>query len=166
MTAHAQGSAVVEYPNDLEIVITRSFQAPIQLVFDVFTQTEHLRKTLAPYGEEMKECSFDARVGGSYHYVFVADDGRDMSFRGDYLEVEPPAKIVNTWVFEGWPGVDALESVDLRESDGVTTMRWSLAFKDKAGREHMSRVDGIEASFDNVEDYLRSLAEQREPVTQ
>jgi uncharacterized protein YndB with AHSA1/START domain len=163
VTPSRQGSAIVEYPNDLEIVIKRTFQAPIQLVFDVFTKTEHLRNTLTPFGEEITECSFDARVGGTYHYVFIAE-GREMSFRGDYVDVQPPTKIVNTWVFEGWPGVEALESLILEESDGVTTMRWSLAFKDKAGRDHMTSVDGIEASFDNVEEYLRSISDLRETV--
>jgi uncharacterized protein YndB with AHSA1/START domain len=47
----------IEFPDDLEIVLTREFDAPIQLVFDVLTKPEHLRKTLAPYGEEVKTCS-------------------------------------------------------------------------------------------------------------
>jgi uncharacterized protein YndB with AHSA1/START domain len=47
-----------------------------------------VRKTIAPYGEEVKTCSIDLRVGGDYHFVFVTDDGREMSFRGTFLEVE------------------------------------------------------------------------------
>ena len=79
----------IEFPDDLEIVLTREFDAPIQLVFDVLTKPEHLRKTIAPYGEEVKTCSVDLRVGGDYHFVFVTEDGREMSFRGTFLEVEP-----------------------------------------------------------------------------
>ena len=157
MTSNRYGSAVIEFPNELEILITREFDAPIQLVFDVFTKTEHLKKTLAPFGEEMKECTFDARVGGSYHYVFVAHDGRDMSFRGTYLEVQPPTRIVNTWLYEGWPDAEAVETTELHDTDGMTRLTWRLAFRDKAGRDHMTKFDGIEANFDNVEDYLRSL---------
>ena len=157
MTTGQHGQAVIEFPNELEIVITREFKAPIQLVFDVFTKTEHLLKTLAPFGEEMKECTFDARVGGSYRYIFVADDGRDMLFHGTYLEVQPPTRIVNTWLYDGWPDAHAVETVDLHESDGVTTVRWSLAFSDMAGRAHMTKFNGIQANFDNVEDYLRTL---------
>ena len=48
MTPHRHGSSIIEFPNDLEIVHTRLFDAPIQLVFDVFTQEEHVRKTFAP----------------------------------------------------------------------------------------------------------------------
>ena len=50
MTPNRHGSAVIEFPNDLEIVITREFDAPIALVFDVFTKPEHVRKTFAPFG--------------------------------------------------------------------------------------------------------------------
>jgi hypothetical protein len=47
--------------------------------------------------------------------------------------------------------------MDLHESDGVTWLTYSLAFRDKAGRDHMTKYDGLLANFDNVEDYLRSL---------
>ena len=113
-------SAVVEFPNDLEIVITREFEAPIALVFDVLTKPE-------------------------------------CSFRGTYLEVEPPIRTVQTWLFEGWPDAHAVESMDLRETDGVTKLTNKLAFRDKAGRDHMTKSDGTEDSFDKLEDYLRSL---------
>ena len=156
MTPERRGSAIIEFPNELEILITREFDAPIQLVFDVFTKTEHVRKTFAPFGEEVTECSIDLRVGGDYHYVMVTDDGTEMSFRGTYLELQPPTRIVDTWLFEGWPDADAVETVDLHETNGVTKLTWRLAFRDKAGRDHMDRFDGIEASFDNVEDYLKS----------
>ena len=159
MTPSRHGSAVVEFPNELEIVHTRSFDAPIELVFDVLTKPEHVRKTIAPFGEEVTVCSIDLRVGGDYHFVFVTDDGIECSFRGTFLEVEPPTRTVETWTFEGWPGVEAVESIDLSEADGVTTLRHSLAFRDKAGRDHMTKFEGLQANFDNVEDHLRSLLE-------
>ena len=157
MTPDRHGSAVIEFPNDLEIVLTREFDAPIQLVFDVLTNPEHVRKTIAPYGEEVKECSIDLRVGGEYHFVFVADDGTDMSFHGTFLEVDPPTRTVETWLYDGWPGVEAVESVELSEADGVTRLRHSLAFRDQAGRDHMKKFDGLAANYENVEDLLRSL---------
>ena len=157
MTGTRHGSAVIEFPNELEIVVTREFDAPIELVFDVFTKPEHVRNTIAPFDEEVTVCSIDLRVGGDYHIVFVTDEGREMSFRGTYLEVEPPTRTVQTWLFEGWPDAEAVEAMDLRESDGVTTMTWSLAFSDMAGRDHMTKFDGLLSSFDNVEAYLRSL---------
>jgi uncharacterized protein YndB with AHSA1/START domain len=165
VTANRHGSAVVEFPNELEIVITREFDAPIELVFDVFTKPEHVRKTFAPFGEDVTVCSIDLRVGGNYHIVMVTDDGTECSFRGTYLEVEPPTRTVQTWLFDGWPDAEAVESMNLHETDGVTKLTHSLAFRDKAGRDHMTKYDGVEASFDNVEDYLRSLLDPKGAVS-
>ena len=164
MTPHRHGSAVIEFPNDLEIVVTREFDAPIELVYDVFTKPEHVRRTIAPFGEEVTICSIDLRVGGDYHYVFVTDDGYECSFHGTYLEVDPPTRTVETWLFDGWPDAEAIETVDLHETDGVTKVTWSLAFRDQAGRDYMTKFDGIEANFDNVEDYLRSLLDPKGTV--
>ena len=144
---------------------TRKFDAPIELVFDVFTKPEHVRNWFAPFDDEVTECSIDLRVGGNYHIVFVTPDGTECSFRGTYLEVEPPKRTVATWLFEGWPDADAVESVELHETDGVTELTMRLAFHDKAGRAHMTRSDGQEDSFNKLEDYLRSLLEQREAVS-
>ncbi len=151
------GRAFIDFPNELDVVVTREFEAPIDLVFDVFTKVDHVRKTFAPFGEEMTICEIDLRVGGKYHFVMVTDDGVHCSFRGTYLEVEPPFGTVETWMFEGWTGVEAVESMDLRSIDGRTMLTWQLAFADKVGREHMTEFDGIEANFDIVENYLRSL---------
>ena len=108
-----------------------------------------MRKTFAPFGEEVTVCSIDLRVGGDYRYVFVTDDGVECSFRGTFLEVEPPTRTVETWLFDGWPDAEAVESMELHETDGVTTLTWRLAFRDQAGRDHMTKYDGIEANFDN-----------------
>ena len=157
MTPNRHGTAVHEYPSELEIVTTREFDAPIELVFDVLTKPEHVSKWFAPFECEMKKCSIDLRAGGNYHQVFVTEDGTECSFRGTYLEVQPPTRTVATWLFEGWPDAEAVESVDLRETGGVTTLTMKLAFRDKAGRAHMTKSDGQQDSFDKLEDYLRSL---------
>lgn len=159
MTSNRHGSSVIAYPNDLEIVTTREFDAPLELVFDVLTNPEHVRNWFAPFTCEMTECSADVRVGGSYHYAFLANDGtgRECVFRGTYLEIEAPTRIVSTWLFEGWPDADAVETAELEETDGVTTLTTKLAFSDEAGRAHMTKHDGQEDSYDKLEDYLRSL---------
>ena len=161
MTPDRHGSAVIDYPSELEIVTTREFDAPLALVFDVLTTPEHVRNWFAPFTDLVTECSIDLRVGGSYHIVLVTEDGRECSFRGTYLEVEPPTRTVQTWLFEGWPDAHAVESTDLHETDGVTTLTMTLAFRDRAGRDHMTRHDGQEDSFDKMEDYLRSLLDQK-----
>jgi len=157
VTPNRHGSTVHEYPSELEIVSIREFDAPVELVFDVLTKPEHVRNWFAPFTDVVIECSIDLRVGGDYRIVFVTEDGRHCAFRGTYLEVEPPTRTVATWLFEGWPDADAVESVDLQEADGVTKLTTRLAFRDKAGRDRMSTHDGQEDSFDKLEDYLRSL---------
>jgi uncharacterized protein YndB with AHSA1/START domain len=159
VTPDRHGSAVIELPNDLDVVITREFDAPIALVFDVLTKPEHVSKWFAPRGCEMKECSIDLRVGGNYHQVFVTGDGNECSFRGTYLEVEPPTRTVETWVFEGRPHLDAVETMDLHEAHGVTKLATTLTFRDKASRDEdiQGGFDGVQNSFDQMADLLRSL---------
>ena len=165
MTPNRHGSAIVEFPSDLEIVTSREFDAPLELVFDVFTKPEHVRNWFAPFDDVVTDCVIDLRVGGSYHVVFVTKDGTECSFRGTYLEVEPPTRTVATWLFEGWPDADAVETTELHETDGVTKLTMKLAFRDQAGRDHMTKSDGQEDSFDKMEDYLRSLLDQKEKVS-
>jgi uncharacterized protein YndB with AHSA1/START domain len=163
VTPHRQLSAVIDFPNELEIVITREFDAPIELVFDVLTKPEHVTKWF--FDRDLQACSIDLRVGGDYRYVFVTDDGTEMVFRGTFLEVEPPTRTVETWLYDGWPNADAVETIDLHETDGVTTLTISLAFSDKAGRDHMTKFDGLVSSLDRTEDLLRSLLTRKEPVS-
>jgi uncharacterized protein YndB with AHSA1/START domain len=158
--ANRHGTSVIEYPSELEIVTTREFDAPLDLVFDVLTRPEHVRRWFAPFTDRVTECEIDLRVGGVYRIVFVTDEGDECVFRGTYLEVEPPARTVSTWLFEGWPDAEAVETTELRESEGVTTLTTRLAFRDEAGRAHMTRSDGQEDSFDKLEDYLGSLRER------
>lgn len=164
MTPNRHGTAVTEYPSDLEIVTTRVFDAPMELVYDVLTKPEHVRNWFAPFDCEVTICEIDLRVGGEYHIVFVTKDGGDgdggwaeCSFRGTYMELDPPNRIVDTWLFEGWPDAWADETVTLRETDGATTLTMGLAFRDMDGRAHMTKHDGQEDSFNKMEDYLSSL---------
>jgi uncharacterized protein YndB with AHSA1/START domain len=165
MTPNRHGPASLEFPNELEILLSREFQAPIELVFDVLTKPEHLAKWFAPFEDTITVCSIDLRVGGNYHIVFVTEDGTECSFRGTYLEVEAPTRTVETWQFEGWPDVEAVETVDLHEADGVTKMILRLAFRDQAGRDHMGTTDGFEDSSDKMADYLMSLLEPNGTVS-
>jgi uncharacterized protein YndB with AHSA1/START domain len=154
VTSKQYRSAVIDLPNEREIVITREFDAPIALVYDVFTTRD--RAEMARFeGEELKVCEIDLRVGRNYHHVFVGDNGTEASFHGTFLEIEPPTRVVATWLYDGWPDAEAVESIDLHETNGVTTLTYRLAFRDQAGRDHM-KYEGIVANFDNIEDLLSS----------
>jgi uncharacterized protein YndB with AHSA1/START domain len=171
-----RGPARIDFPNELDVLITREFDAPIALVFDVLTKPEYVSKWGAYPSDPMTVCSIDLRVGGTYHQVFVTEDGGECSFSGTFLEVEPPVRTVETWRFGGWPDVEAVETWQLHETDGVTTLTMRLAFHDKAGRDHypasteaageLDDSDGPGASLDAMEEILRSLLDPNMTVSE
>jgi uncharacterized protein YndB with AHSA1/START domain len=163
------GTHVVEYPSELEIATTRMFDAPMGLVFDVLTKSEHVREWCATGEDRVTTCEIDLRVGGDFHTVFVTPDGRECSFRGTYLEIARPTLVVSTWLFEGWPSAWATETNALSENDGVTTLTQTMSFRDKEGAANMLKAheeavksndqNGHNASLDAMEDLLMSLLE-------
>jgi uncharacterized protein YndB with AHSA1/START domain len=166
MTVTRHGSATIEFPSDREVLITRKFDAPAELLFDVLTKPEHVSVWFTDGDEVLEICEIDLRVGGEYRYVGVFDDGVKCSFHGTFLEVERPVRTVETWVFDGRPDVEAVETVELHEQDGVTTMTVLLAFKDQSSRDSTTwtaedgvhAADGMQGSYDNLEDLLAALA--------
>jgi uncharacterized protein YndB with AHSA1/START domain len=166
MTPSRHGSAVIEFPNELEVLITRRFDAPIALVFEVLTKPEHVRRWGATHPDRMLECSIDLRVGGGYHSSFVTEDGTVCSFSGTYLEVEPPIRTMATWRFEGTPPVEAVETMELHEIDAVTTLSWRLAFRDRTGRARLTSFDGQQDSLDEMGEILRSLLDRQETASE
>ena len=170
MTTTRHGSATLEFPSDREMVTTRKFDAPAELLFDVLTKPEHVRVWFTGGEEELEVCDIDLRVGGAYRYVGIIMGGAKCSFHGTYLEIERPVRTVETWVFDGRPHDEAVETVTLHEEDGVTTMTTLMAFKDPSALDRMFQhapgqrddpavaIDGMQASFDKLEDFIRSLA--------
>ena len=166
MKGTRHGSATVEFPGDCEVLVTRRFDAPSELVFDALTKPEHVRLWFG--AKELEVCEIDLRVGGKYHFVGFVMEGDTVtcSFRGTYREIERPVRLVGTWVFDGRPDAEAAETVELHEENGVTTMTNRLVFKDKAARDSMiwAAADGVHAheggqvSWDRLEDYLTTLA--------
>ena len=142
MTRTRHGSAVISLPDDLDIVVTREFEAPIELVFDVLTKPEHVTRWF--FDGELRECSIDLRVGGHYHFVGLMD-GLEMGFRGTFLELARPTRFVDTWLFEDRPDDEAIETVDLHEAGGVRDRMTEHGF------------DGLQEGYDRVEDLLRIL---------
>jgi len=65
-------------------------------------------------------CEVDLRVGGTYRFVHRAPDGQEFGFHGSYREVEAPHRLVNTFVFDGAPEHEALDSAVFEEVDGGT----------------------------------------------
>jgi uncharacterized protein YndB with AHSA1/START domain len=156
MKENRHGSATTQVISDCEVKTQRSFDAPITLVFDALTKPEHVRMHFSPDPEPLHVCEIDLRVGGKYHYAWYAPSGYECSFLGTYLEIERPSRVVATWLFEGWPNDEAIETMTLTEVDGVTTITTVLKFRNQASLgEHFQGDDqGLQTSFDQLEDWL------------
>jgi len=99
----SSGSAVVTLPTDTEILITREFDAPKELVWKAWTTPELVSRWWPGKRGEMTSCEIDLQVGGKWRYVMVAGEGYEVAFHGEYREIVPEERLVNTEVFEGAP---------------------------------------------------------------
>ena len=87
-------SQEVPWSLDREIVLSRVFDAPRELVFEAWTKEEHLSKWFGPKGFSTKTHECDVRAGGRWRFDMVADDGRVWPSRMVFLEVSPPELLV------------------------------------------------------------------------
>jgi uncharacterized protein YndB with AHSA1/START domain len=160
MKRNRHGSATTEITSDCEVKTQRVFDAPMSLVFDALNKPEHVRVHFSPDPNPLHICEIDLRVGGTYHYAWYAPGDKECSFRGTFLEIERPTRIVATWLFEGWPDDEAVETMTLTEVDGITTLTDVLKFKDRAslGDHFQGDNEGMQSSLDNLEDLLAELS--------
>ena len=148
----------VTLPSDLEIKMVRVFDAPRTLVFEAHTSCEHVKHWWGR-GNPL-DCEMDFRPGGSYRFVEHAPDG-EYSFRGEYREIRAPERIVQTFEFEGMPGQVCVETLELTEEGGKTTITSVTRFDTKEARDGMAgsgMEDGAGQSYDALEAYLAKLA--------
>src|SRR5882672_8881188 len=121
------GTLTLTTPGERELVMTRVFDAPRQLVFDCHTKPELVRRwLLGPPGWSMPLCEIDLRVGGTYHYRWRNDaDGREFGFNGIHREIEVLAETVTTERFDGAEG-EAQNTLVLTEQNGKTTLSLTM----------------------------------------
>ena len=151
------GSAVVTLPTDTTILITRSFEAPVALVWETLTTPRHLLRWWGPTWCPLVSCEIDLRVGGSWRYLSRMDDGTELGWHGTYREIEPARRIVSTEVFEGFPDAESLNTMTLTHVDGVTTLETlvqhaSQEFRD--GHIASGMEAGMQETFDRLDDLL------------
>src|SRR5437660_46298 len=153
------GTLKVTTPTDREIVMTRVFDAPRQLVFDAFSKPELLKRWFGPRGWSLVVCDVDFRVGGGFRFVLRGPDGKQMGMRGVYREIVPPERSVHMESFDDYPGESQVTAV-LDEHDGKTTLTVTVQYPSQeirdivasSGMEH-----GAAASYDKLEDVLAAL---------
>jgi uncharacterized protein YndB with AHSA1/START domain len=170
-TAVVFEKAHVELPSDREVKVTRSFKAPRELVYKAYTTPSLVQRwMLGPPGWTMPVCEMDVRAGGNYRWRWRSEeDGKEFGFYGTYREVDQPRRIVATEYFDPGDlsanmGDGALITVELVESDGITTMTSLMDFGTKEARDaavSTGMTDGMEASYQLLD---RVLAEQKRPT--
>jgi uncharacterized protein YndB with AHSA1/START domain len=157
------GNLNVTTPTDREIVMTRVFDAPRNLVFDAMTKPELLQRWLfGPPGWSMVACESDLRVGGAFRHVWRGPDGTEMAMRGVYREIVPPERIVRSESFEF--GCDSqageqLGTLALTEHRGKTTLTLTVLYPSKEARDATiasGMEHGVAASYDRLADLLES----------
>ncbi len=105
----------VTFPTDRQILITRDFDAPKNLIYRAWTTPELVRLWWSGERGEVTTAEIDLRVGGGWRYVMVALDGTEVAFRGEYREILEGDRIVYTEVLESAPKGEALTVVTFAE---------------------------------------------------
>ncbi len=149
----------VTTPSDREIVMTRMFDAPRELVFEAMSKPEHMQEWWGPRGFTMPVCEIDFRPGGAYRFVQRGPDGDEYAFRGEFREIVRPERIVWTFEFEGMPGNVSLDTVTLEEEDGRTTLTSRSVFDTVEQRDGMLQ-SGMETGAAETYDRLAELLEK------
>jgi len=153
----------VTTPSDREIVMTRVFDAPRELVFEAQSSCEHLSRWWGPRRYEIASCEVDFRPGGAWRIVHRGSDGEEYGFRGEYREIVPPERIVWTFEFEGMPGHIIVETMTFEEHDGKTTYTSSSvldSIEDRDGMLESGMESGAAESMDRLDEYLEVLRER------
>ncbi len=146
----------VTTPTDREIVMTRVFDAPRELVFEAHTSCEHMSRWWGPRKYETVFCEIDFRVGGTWRIVHSGPDGEIPGFHGEYLEIERPERFTWTFNWEG-AGEGGPETFEFEEHDGKTTLTSRSVFPTAAERDAVlesGMVDGAEQTYDRLEEHL------------
>ena len=153
----SSGSAKVTLPTDTQILITREFDAPKHLVYKAWTTPELVKRWWNAKRGEVTIADIDLRVGGTWRWVMVTDDGFEVAFHGEYRELVPNERIVTTEVYEGMPDAAALNTLTFTEEDGRTTIALLVDHSSKEHRDgHIN--SGMEAGMQDAMDLLEEVA--------
>lgn len=125
-------TVTITTPTDRQVIVTRSFKATRQAVFDAFTKPEVIRRwySTAP----MERCESDPIVGGTWRFVMTRN-GKTVGQYGIYTEVTAPDHFVRTERWNDWDPGETLVQVDLSEQSGQTTMTMTLVFPSQEVRD-------------------------------
>lgn len=160
--ATTTNSATVTLPTDTEILITREFDAPKDLVWKAYTTPELIKRWWGGSHGTVTSAEVDLRVGGSWRYVLVAggDEPFEVAFHGEYREISPTDRLVNTEIYEGAPEGMGVVTTTLVEAGGRTTLTQRCDYGDQKVRDAVidsGMESGMQSSFDEMEKVAVSL---------
>lgn len=148
----------VTHPSDNAVTVSRSFDAPADLVFACHTQPQLVQRwQLGPPGWTMPICEIDLRVGGTYRYVWRSDaEGSEFGFTGEFREIVVPSRIVHTEGMIGTPG-EAMVTTLFKEHAGRTVLTLTMSFESQHVRDQVlltGMTDGMAQSYDRLDELL------------
>jgi uncharacterized protein YndB with AHSA1/START domain len=155
---------IIAAPGMPQILITREFNAPRDLVFRAYTDPELLVQWLGPHGTTMTIDRFEVRDGGTWRYLSRDADGAEFAFHGVFHGTPSPDGIVQTFEFEGWPGHVSLETATFEERAGRTLVRLNSVYQSVEDRDQMvesGMEQGINEGYERLDDLLARLTPVR-----
>lgn len=163
MAANSGDGLTLTLPSDREIVVTRVFNAPRRLVFEAWTQPEHVKRWFGGCRSmTMTVCEIDLRVGGTWRYVLHdSSSGTNHGFSGEYCEIVPPERLVSTERYEPIVNSDRLNTLTLTEQDGQTTLHVHIqhsSAEQRDGHLQSGMEVGLRETLNRLEELLISMA--------
>jgi len=162
MTQHNKTSIIAE-PGKQEMVITREFDAPRELVFKAFTDPGLYVQWLGPRDLTMTLETFEPKSGGSWRYIHRDKGGNAYAFHGVNHEVTAPERIIGTFEFEGLPepGHVTLETARFETlPGGRTRLTVQSVFQSVADRDGMLQSgmeEGMNDSYARLDELLEKI---------
>ncbi|MGH3752262.1 MAG: SRPBCC family protein [Pseudonocardiaceae bacterium] len=147
-------------PGRPDIIVTRVFDAPRDVVFTAFTDPDLIPKWWGPARYETTVDRADVRPGGLWRYVSRDADGTEYGFKGVYHDIVVPDRVVATFEFEGMPGHVSLETATFDEVDGKTKYVGVSVFQSAEDRDAMVQSgmeEGASEGYDRLAELIQSL---------
>ena len=152
-------ATTVERKSERELVVTRTFNGPAQIVFDAWTKPELFRRWWAPqsFGVSVLSCDLDVRTGGTYRLVMGHPSSEQpMSFFGRYVEVTPPSRLV--WTNDEGDEGGAVTTVTFEERGGETLVTMHDLYPSKKDLDDAMASGSISWSSEQFEQLDQLLA--------
>jgi uncharacterized protein YndB with AHSA1/START domain len=146
----------VTLPSDREILITREFDATRDLVFKAMTDPALIPEWWGPRAYTTRVDKMDVRPGGSWRFINGIPGGEESAFRGEYREIVPPERIVQTFEWEPMAGHISVETATFTERDGRTLLTNRTVFASKEDRDGMIQ-NGMEKGLSETHDRFAEL---------